>query len=156
MKKYLPPICLLIVLLALSITYAVMIHYSAEGYVEVNVLEIEGNTIILGHDCLAIIADTSPERAYSIELGINKKIENRPMTHDSFVEVLKSFNITLEAVKIQRTDDKYYYADMILSDNKKVLTLDVMPSDAIAIALRSNAPIYINQTLLDEVGENIC
>jgi len=49
-----------------------------------------------------------------------------------------------------------YYSDMIFNQDKKVLILDSMPSDAIAIALRMDAPIYINETLLEEVGKDIC
>ncbi len=156
MKKHLPLFYLLIVLVVLTLAYGAMTHYSTEGYVLANVMRIEGQTIIIGHDCLAIVADTSPERAYSIQMGLDKKIENRPMTHDTFIEVIKSFNITLEAVKLQTFDGSYYYSDMILSDDEKVLVLDAMPSDAIALAVRLDVPIYLNQTLLEEIGQEIC
>ncbi|MBU3896668.1 MAG: bifunctional nuclease family protein [Nanoarchaeota archaeon] len=156
MKKHLSVLPILIFLLGLSITYALVTHYSSDGYVIVDTLSIDGNTIIMGNGCKAIIADTSPERAYSIQLGLDKVIVGRPITHDTVSEILKSFNITLEAVKINGYDGQYYYSDMIMSNNEKVLSLDVMPSDAIAIALRLDAPIYINQTLLNEVGLDIC
>ena len=156
MRKSLPPLSILIFLIVLSIGYAAINHYSTDGYVLANVIKINDNILTIGTDCRAIVGDTSPERALSIQRGINNEIIGRPMTHDTFMEVLKSFNITIEAVKIQYHDDQYYYADMILSDNNKVLTIDLMPSDGIALAVRAGAPIYINQTLLDEAGEDIC
>ena len=156
MRKHLPLIYILIVLLGLSVAYSAMMHYSTEGYVKVNVLRMQEDTIIIGYECKAIVADTSPERAHSIKMALVNRIDGRPMTHDTFVQTLDGFNITLEAVKIQRYDDQYYYSDMIFNQDKKVLILDSMPSDAIAIALRMDAPIYINETLLEEVGKDIC
>lgn len=154
MRKCLPPLPILIFLIALSITYASLVDVN--DFVEVNVLSLEGNTIIIGRDCKALVADTSPERALSIELGSLGRIEGRPMTHDTFVEVLKNFNITLDSVKITRYQDEYYYSDIIFVRDKKVLELDAVPSDGIALAVRVDAPIYINQTLLEENGLNIC
>lgn len=156
MRKHLPLIYILLVLLGLSIAYPFVTHYSTEDYVLVDVLRVQENTIIIGKGCVAIVADTSPERAYAIQMGIENRIETRPLTHDSFSEVMKGFNITLEAVKIQRYDDQFYYSDMILNQGDRVLRLDTMPSDAIAVALRMDAPIYINKTLLEEVGKVIC
>ena len=45
---------------------------------------------------------------------------------------------------------------MILSKDNKVLRLDMKPSDGIAVAVRTDSPIYINATMLDEIGQNIC
>ncbi|MDD5416778.1 MAG: bifunctional nuclease family protein [Candidatus Aenigmarchaeota archaeon] len=156
MKKHFPLLNIVLILALLTTAYAVVSHYSSDGYVLANKLQIQDNTIVIGYDCKAIVAETSPERAYAIQLGLENKIDKRPVTHDAFVETLESFNITLEAVKINRYDGNYYYSDMIMSNSDKVLSLDTMPSDAIAIAVRLKAPIYINSTLLDEVGENIC
>lgn len=155
-KKHFPLLPIVIILATIVFAYAVVSHYSTDGYVRVDKLSIDGNNIIFGTGCKAIIAETSEERAYAIQLGLDKTINNRPLTHDTFVETLKSFNITLEAVKIKSYDGQFYYSDMILSNDKKVLTLDTMPSDAIAIAVRLDAPIYVNETLLNEIGEDIC
>lgn len=147
-------------IIVLSITSifstALMNLISEEDYLEANIVKVVGTSIVIGNNCTAIIAETTPERAQSIELGLEKRIEERPNSHDSFVDVIKSFNITLESVALERYDNKYYYSDMILRTKEKVLKLDVRPSDAIAIALRANAKIYLNKTLLQEIGKNIC
>ena len=156
MDKRLPPLSLFIILLALSIGYSAMIHYSTDGFVEVDTITLEEYIVTIGYGCRGIVADTSPERALSIQQGLRGVIEDRPMSHDTFVEVLKSFNITVEALKINKFEDERYYADLILSNEDKVLTIDLLPSDGIALCTRTNATIYINQTLLNEYGEDIC
>ncbi len=141
------------VLLFLACSY---VSFEVENYVKVDVLKIVGNTVIIGHGCMAIVAETSPERARNILLGMEGIIPERPTTHDTIVQILKSFNITLEKVILERFDGNYYYAFGYFRSKNKVLKLDLMPSDGIAIAVRVNAPIYINKTLLEKVGKNIC
>jgi bifunctional DNase/RNase len=137
-------------------------YYSLDGYTKVwpgGVLEVIESTLIIGDNCTAIIADTTDERALGIADAIMNTSIPRPDTWTSWEASLKSFNITVDAVQMQRYDGKYYYADVLLrgmTDQEKVLRLDMRPSDAIALALRSGAPIYVNTTLLKEVGKNIC
>ena len=133
-----------------------LIEIDRSNYVVADVIKVSDTTIFIGKNCTAIVAETSPERAESIEAGIKGIINERPSTHDTFVEVLKSFNITLDSVNIERFDGKYYYANLILKSSDKVLKLDTKPSDAIALAVRTNSTIYINKTMLQEVGKNIC
>lgn len=135
---------------------AILQYFSTDGFIEANILRVSGDSIVIGNNCTAIIATTSSERAQSIEQGIEKKTGERPNTHDTVAQILKSFNITAESVKFNNYDGKYYYSDLILRGGSKVLTLDMMPSDAIAIALRANATIYINKTLLAQIGKKIC
>ncbi len=136
--------------------FAALRYFSTDGFVEVNVLQVSGDSIIIGNNCTAIVATTSPERAQSIQQGIDGAMGERPNTHDTFAQVMKAFNITLEAVKFNGYDGKYYYSDIILRSGPKVLALDAMPSDAIALALRTNSTIYINSTLLAQIGKKIC
>jgi len=146
----------IVAIVLIAILSIALVNLREEGFVEASVIKVVGSDIIIGDNCTAIIATTSPERAYSIQLGIEDKIEERPNTHDSFAEVLKSFNITLESVKLTNFDGRYYYANMVLRAKDKVLKLDIKPSDAIAVAVRLKAPIYVNATLLQEIGKNIC
>ena len=88
MKKHLPFFYLFIVLIGLSIVYAAIPHFTTEGYVLADVMDVDGNIISIGYSCKAIVAETSPERAYSIEMGLEDKIEGRPLTHDTFYQVL--------------------------------------------------------------------
>ena len=159
-KKKLPliPVSILVILILLSfISLAVISSFvDTTKYVVANVLSVEGTTIIVGNNCTAIVAQTSPERANSIELGIRGIIEVRPNTHDTFATTLQFFNISLDSVNIEKFDGNYYYADLLLRAGDRILKLDTKPSDGIALALRMNSTIYINKTLLSEIGENIC
>ena len=127
-----------------------------EEYLVADVLQVNGNTVILGNNCTAIVAETSPERAHSIETGMKGIIEQRPDTYDIFAQTLKSFNITLEYVTLDNFENNTYYANLFLRSGNKFLKLDVKPSDGIALAIRTNSTIYINKTLLSEQGQNIC
>ncbi len=149
-------LCLVIVVLVSG--FFVMTAKAAykDNYVNVNILKVVGKTIVVGNNCTAIFAETSPERAVSILFGLENYINQRPNTHDSFAQVLKSFGIKVKRVDINSFDGRFYYSDIVLQNNKKQLKLDIMPSDAIALALRTNAEIYINETFLKESGQNIC
>ncbi|MEM5778578.1 MAG: DUF151 domain-containing protein [Candidatus Aenigmatarchaeota archaeon] len=162
MKRKKKPIAQVIalVLLVLSsiMAYAIvnLIEIDESKYVVANYLKVDGNVIYIGNNCTAIVAETSEERARSIEDGVKGIINERPNTHDTFVSVLKSFNISLDYVNLERFDGKYYYADLFLRSGDKILKLDTKPSDAIALAVRTNSTIYINKTMLEEIGKNIC
>jgi bifunctional DNase/RNase len=127
-----------------------------DGYVKADIIEVDGNLLTIGAECTAITADTSEERADSIRLGLAKRIDERPNTHDVFVDAFGTFNITVDSVTLDKFDGKYYYSNIILRNERTVLKIDSRPSDAIAIALRADAPIYVNRTLLKEMGEDIC
>jgi bifunctional DNase/RNase len=129
---------------------------NTSGYAKVDIIEVDGNMLTVGSDCMAVTADTSEERADSIRLGLAKRIDERPNTHDVFVDAFETFNITIDSVTLDNFDGKYYYSNIILSNGRTVLKIDSRPSDAIAIALRADAPIYINKTLLLEYGEKVC
>lgn len=148
---------LLAFLLALLvITTSIDQFFPEDQFIEQNVLKIDGVTIILGRDCKAIVADTTAERADSIRLGLDGQIFIRPTTHDVFAQTLKTFNITLEKITFDNYDGELYYASLYLSTPEKKLRLDTKPSDAIAVALRMDAPILLNKTLLNKIGKDIC
>ena len=151
------PLAVFLILIALSFAAIAVINMTNLGdYVVADVLQVSGQTVIIGNNCTAIVQDTSAERAQSIQDGINGVMEQRPNTHDIFAQTLKSFNISLDYVTIDSLVNGTYYSNLFLRSGNKILKLDSKPSDAIALALRTNSTIYINKTLLKEVGTNIC
>jgi len=149
-------VALIAIVLTSVVATSMLSTYDPNKYVEMNVLNVYEEKIIFGNNCTAILAKTTSDRSKDIELGQQGIIDGRPTMSDSFSETLKSFNITLEAVLIERVDDDYFYSNMILRTGDKVLKLDMKPSDAIPIALRMNVTVYINKTLLEEQGSDIC
>lgn len=78
----------------------------------------------------------------------------RPLTHDLMYELLRALGGTVSEVRIQEFHDETYFARVILTkpDGGTALELDARPSDAIALALRAGAPIYVNDEILAERG----
>jgi len=149
-------IVLFLTLIVSAVSVAQFSSYNPNDYVEMNVLNIYETKIMFGNNCTAILARTSEERAHDIELGQRDTIENRPNSYDTFAQVLDNFDIELEAVLIENVDDDYFYSNMLFRTDDKVLRLDTRPSDAIAVALRTDSKVYINKTMLEEQGTNIC
>ena len=127
-----------------------------EEFREQNVLRVDGTTITVGRGCTAIVADTSQERADAIALALANKTDVRPNAWDGWASTLKTFNITFEAMTMWGRSEDVYLSNAIFRSDNNVLELDMRPSDAIALALRTGTPIYLNMTLLREVGVNIC
>lgn len=167
MRKRVPLLSILFGILATAIALGIVgiaigQYFSTEGYTKVwpgGVLEVIDSTIVAGVNCTALVADTTAERAQGIADALSNTTGARPDTWASWATSMRSFNITVEAVQIQRYDGKFYYSDVLLrgfTEQEKLLRLDMRPSDAIALAIRAGAPIYINSTLLAEVGKDIC
>jgi bifunctional DNase/RNase len=76
----------------------------------------------------------------------------RPMTHDLLREVVHALGASLEAVHITEMRDGIYIAELLFGDER---TVSARPSDAVALAVRTGAPIYGAEALLDEVGIEI-
>lgn len=79
----------------------------------------------------------------------------RPMTHDLFVTVLDKLNAKVNKVTITDIRDNTFYAELELQSGDKTFTLDARPSDCIALALRQEAPIFLDEEVYEEAGVEI-
>lgn len=103
-----------------------------------------------GNIRLPIIIGMFEAQAIAIEL---EKIDSkRPLTHDLFASFAKSFDYTVEEILISDISDGVFYSKIVCSDGVRQKNIDARPSDAIAIALRFNAPIYTNAKVLEDAG----
>jgi len=99
---------------------------------------------------LPIIIGGFEAQAIAIEL---EKIKTpRPLTHDLFRSFSEAFNVVLSEVIINRFSEGVFYALLICSDGKKVREIDSRTSDAIALALRFNCPIYTYESIMATAG----
>ena len=89
--------------------------------------------------------------ASSIEWAVIRKVVPRPMTHDLFANVLHMLGVHVLKVIIDRLDNGTYYATLHLDWDGGTLEIDSRPSDAIAIALRENAQIFVEEELMYKV-----
>ncbi len=90
--------------------------------------------------------------AQAIAIEIEKIIPNRPMTHDLFKSFAHSFDYKVEEIIISDLKEGVFFAKIICSNDAKTIEVDARPSDAIAIGLRFEAPIYTHEAILAEAG----
>ncbi len=90
--------------------------------------------------------------AQAIAIEIEKIIPNRPMTHDLFKSFASSFNFNVEEIIISDLREGVFFAKIVCTDGIKTIEIDARPSDAIAIGLRFEVPIYTYETILSEAG----
>lgn len=88
--------------------------------------------------------------ATSIASAIKQVTMARPLTHDLFYELLLELGMTVQRIMITELRDSTYFAELVLGQGERALILDSRPSDAIAMALRASAPIYVARHVLDQ------
>ena len=78
---------------------------------------------------------------------------DRPMTHDLFKNVLDRFEAVIDRVVIDDFWNTIYYAKLYVKSSKEEFEIDARPSDAIALAVRFDAPILVSEGILDQAIE---
>lgn len=76
----------------------------------------------------------------------------RPMTHDLMANFCRAFGIGLREVFIYKFEDGIFYSEMTFSDTEREVSLDARTSDAIALAMRTGAPVYTTRAIMEETG----
>jgi bifunctional DNase/RNase len=74
----------------------------------------------------------------------------RPMTHDLLANILKTLDMSIEKITVSDLKDNTYYAVIDMWNGKKNYSIDSRPSDAIALAVRTDSPIYVSQTVMEK------
>ena len=87
--------------------------------------------------------------AVSIAYAQEGFVHPRPQTHDLLLNIIDSLNAKILEVSITDIHDKTYFAEIKLSTHEGELTLSSRPSDAIALALRSSAEIYVDNAVFN-------
>ena len=90
--------------------------------------------------------------AQSIAMRMERITPPRPMTHDLFVSFAHAFGVKLNEVFIYRFEDGIFSSELTFTDGDRTVRIDSRTSDAIAIAMRTGAPIYTTPEILDETG----
>ena len=90
--------------------------------------------------------------AQSIAIAIEGQKTRRPLTHDLFKTFATSFEINITEVIINRFKEGIFYSELHCSKEGEETIIDARTSDAVAIALRFNIPIYANSQVIEEAG----
>jgi bifunctional DNase/RNase len=105
---------------------------------------------VSGRRRLPIIIGSFEAQAIAIE--IEKMTPSRPLTHDLFKSLGEAYNIRIQEIIIYNLVDGIFYSKLICSDGKKTVEIDARTSDAIAIAVRFDCPIYTYEFILSTAG----
>ncbi len=95
----------------------------------------------------------SPE-AQAIAIELEKMTPSRPLTHDLFRSMAHSFAIDVEEILIYNLVEGIFFAKLIATLDGRTAEIDARTSDAVAIAVRFNCPIYCYEFILDTAGVN--
>src|SRR3954470_885521 len=105
---------------------------------------------VSGRRRLPIIIGSFEAQAIAIE--IEKMTPSRPLTHDLFKSMGQAFNISVQEVIIYNLVDGIFYAKLVCFDGKKSVEIDARTSDAIAVSVRFDCPIYTYEFILSTAG----
>ena len=91
--------------------------------------------------------------AQAIAVALEKKIKtSRPLTHELFKGFADKFNIKINHVIIHKLIEGIFFSNLVCEKDDKIIKVDSRTSDAIALSIRFNAPIFIEKGILDNVG----
>ena len=124
--------------------------------VEVNSIRLEESS----ETPILLLLDPSTQKVLPIWIGTIEAVSiayaqegyvhPRPQTHDLLIDIIESLNASISEVCITDIKDKTYFAEISLSTIDGSVTLSSRPSDAIALAIRSNSKITVNQDLFNQ------
>lgn len=89
-----------------------------------------------------------PYEANAIAMEIEKSSAPRPMTHDLLKSLMQGLNAQLQRVVVSELRDDTFYAVIWMEQQGEIVTLDARPSDALALALRADCPIFVEEEVL--------
>jgi len=111
---------------------------------------------------IVVLEDLNSERILPIWIGvfeanaISLKVENiatpRPMTHDLLKNILSKFNIPIEKIVVNDVRDNTFYAVIYCRYKGQIIGIDSRPSDAIALALRTNTHIFVKEEVVSKAN----
>ncbi len=92
------------------------------------------------------------DQARSIMNVLEQKTPPRPLTHDLFTDLLEAWDLTLDKIIIHALEEHTFYAVLCTSQGEETQEIDCRPSDAIAIALRTESPIWVVEEVISEAS----
>ena len=113
---------------------------------------------------IVVLRDKSSHRFLPIWIGVPEAnaiamvLEDvtvpRPMTHDLYANTLRALGASIESIEVHDLVENTFYARINLGGGGEILSIDSRPSDAIAIALRTGAPIFVSTKVLENAKAN--
>jgi hypothetical protein len=86
--------------------------------------------------------------AFSIQTALEKLPYPRPLTHDLLLSILEGLNSRIKKVIIDDLNDGVFFARLIVEKNGDEFEFDARPSDSLALAVRTNSPVYVSEKVI--------
>jgi bifunctional DNase/RNase len=112
---------------------------------------------------LIVLRERNGERVLPIVIGLSEALAidrrvkgvqlQRPMTHDLLANVIDSLSAELEKIVVNDLQDHTFYAKLVIRRQGEFIEVDSRPSDAIALGVASEVPIYVEDHVLKEVAQ---
>lgn len=124
-------------------------------------MKISGLTIDpITNTPIVILKDLAEKKAIPIWIGLfeasaiatelEKIAFSRPMTHDLMNELLKALGVEVSKIEVCDLRNNTFFANIYLNRNGESIVIDARPSDAIALALRASAPIFVDEKVIEK------
>ena len=116
-----------------------------------------GCALFVGNDEKVFVINVEPSMGAIISMFLRGSAKERPLTHDLMQSIFKGFNITVERVVITELRNSTYFARLILQQQnevaRKIVEIDARPSDCLALATAQKRPIFVANTLFEQVED---
>lgn len=141
-----------------SSSYITQIYHGRKVF---SLLEMKVLRVVMGQsgDFSVFLNDTEekmvlpiaigPFEAQSIALALQGITPPRPLTHDLITSICHALDVTVEKILITDISEGIFYANIHMMRGDRIFVIDARPSDAIALAVRCNAPIYMAPRLVE-------
>ncbi len=93
--------------------------------------------------------------AQAIAISLEGLTPPRPLTHDLFFTLSNAYEIRLLEVEINKIEEGVFFSKLLFKNKNKTISMDARTSDAVALAIRFNAPIYTTKSVLEKAGITI-
>ena len=116
-----------------------------------------GCALFVGNDDKVFVINVEPNMGAVIGMFLRETPKERPLTHDLMQSIFKGFGISVERVVITELKNSTYFARLILLQQneiaRKIVEIDARPSDCLALATAQKKPIYVANTLFQQVED---
>jgi len=116
-----------------------------------------GCALFVGNDEKVFVINVEPQMGQIISNFLREAPKERPLTHDLMQNIFKGFSITVERIVITELRNSTYYARLTLQQQnevaRKLVEIDARPSDCLALAVAQKRPIFVTQSLFEQVED---
>lgn len=129
--------------------------------IELNIVALS-HSVTQSHNYAVVLGEKNGTRrlpiviggfeAQAIAVAMERMTPNRPLTHDLFKKTIQTFDITIKAIIINNLLDGIFYAKLVCERQNEEVEIDSRTSDALALAVRFDCPIYTYEFILEAAG----